>query len=435
MILNIPAMKQNTPFRTKNTGIFSIFLIVFTFFTLNAVAMFQDPVNSHTEFKGKIVDTRTGNAIPSAFLSINGTNISTVSNNEGQFSLKVPNKYLDSTLSVSVMGYKSKMLELNSIPKNNNVIMLNESIEELSEVSLFSATNAKKLIYDVLDKKEENYFSKPMQMTAFYRESIKKRRRNVSLAEAVVSIYKKPYSTRADDEIAIIKARKSADYERLDTLAIKFRGGPYNTLYIDIMKYPERMLNQSQLDNFQFSFDEPAKINDRYLYVVNFEELDKSSPWYFGKLYVDAESLTLVKASFNLNLDNKRLASKMFVKKKPNGTDVRPVEVHYEINYRERDGKWSYGYGSATMELVVDWKRKLFNSRYTIKSEMAVTDWKMIPEGAEYKNGKFIDDKVVMSDDVSGFADTSFWGDNNIIEPDKSIQNAIDKIQQKMNFE
>ncbi|HET8754058.1 MAG TPA: carboxypeptidase-like regulatory domain-containing protein, partial [Salinimicrobium sp.] len=333
------------------------------------------------------------------------------------------------------LRYQSKSFPLSAMLKDNNVLMLDETFEELSEVSLFSATNAKKLIFDVLDKKEENYFSRPAEMTAFYRESIKKRRSNVSLAEAVVSIYKKPYDTRSEDEIAIIKARKSADYDKLDTLAIKFRGGPYNTLYIDLMKYPERVLDQSQLDNFKFTFAEPAKNDDRYLYVVNFEELDKNSPWYFGKLYVDAETLTLVKASFNLNLDNKKMASEMFVKKKPNGTKVRPVEVHYEINYRERDGKWSYGYGSATMELVVDWKRKLFNSRYTINSEMAVTDWKMIPEGEEYKNGRFIDDEVVMSDDISGFADSSFWGDNNIIEPDKSIQNAIDKIQQKMNFD
>lgn len=428
-------MKKNFTLRTKNVGILAAFLMFLSFSSTDAVAMFQqDPQNSYAEFKGKIVDSRSSNAIPSAFLSINGTNISTISNDEGQFSLKVPKKYLDSTLTISSMRYQSKELQLSSMPTENNVIMLNENIEELSEVNLFSATDAKKLIYDVLDKKEENYFSKPAEMTAFYRERIKKRRRNVSLAEAVISIYKKPYTTRSDDEISIIKARKSADYERLDTLAIKFRGGPYNTLYIDLMKYPQRMLDQRQLANFKFSFDEPAKINDRYLYVVDFEELDKSSPWYFGKLYVDAESLTLVKASFNLNLDNKKLASEMFVKKKPNGTEVRPVNVQYEINYRERDGKWTYGYGSASLELVVDWKRKLFNSRYTINSEMAVTDWKLIPDGENHKNGKFINDKVVMSDDVSGFADTSFWGDNNIIEPDKSIQNAIDKIQQKMNF-
>jgi hypothetical protein len=34
---------------------------------------------------------------------------------------------------------------------------------------------------------------------------------------------------------------------------------------------------------------------------------------------------------------------------------------------------------------------------------------------------------------VSGFADVAFWGENNIIEPDASIENAINKIRNKLN--
>jgi hypothetical protein len=37
-----------------------------------------------------------------------------------------------------------------------------------------------------------------------------------------------------------------------------------------------------------------------------------------------------------------------------------------------------------------------------------------------------------MADDVSGFSDLRFWGNKNIIEPNKSIQNAIDKIQNNL---
>lgn len=41
---------------------------------------------------------------------------------------------------------------------------------------------------------------------------------------------------------------------------------------------------------------------------------------------------------------------------------------------------------------------------------------------------------VVMVGDVR-FSDTDFWGNNNIIEPEKSIQNAIEKIQKKLKKE
>lgn len=387
------------------------------------------------EYKGKVVDSRNGAPIASAYLAVNGTNISTITNNEGEFSLKVPEDITSGIVTISYLGYQSKALPLDSFKNENTLIELVESIEELSEISIFSSKDAKGLIQNMLNKRDDNYFNDQTQMTAFYRETIKKGRRNVSLSEAVVKIYKQPYNSQKRDDIAIIKARKKTDYERLDTLALKLRGGPFNTIYLDVMKYPEFLFKPDEIDIYEFTFDNPTKINNRYLYVVNFEEKDHQNPWYYGKLFVDAETHTLVKATYKLNVDNRNAASNLFVKKKPAGARVYPVNVDYRIDYRESNGKWFYGYGNAQLEFVVNWKNKLFNSRYTINGEMAVTDWKLDLDGKTKKDKTFISPSVVMVDDVSGFSDTDFWGDTNIIEPEKSIQNAIEKIQRQLEKE
>jgi hypothetical protein len=81
----------------------------------------------------------------------------------------------------------------------------------------------------------------------------------------------------------------------------------------------------------------------------------------------------------------------------------------------------------------VNWRRKLFNSRYVVNSEMAVTDWIINPSGNFNSDETFISPNVIMTDNVSGFTDLQFWGANNIIEPDKSIQNAIQKIKDNIN--
>lgn len=407
-------------------------LILLAFMPYNATALQVEQQQAFNEYKGKVVDNRTGDPVASAFLSIDGTNISTVTNSEGEFSLKVPVETQQTTVSVSAISYDLQKLALDYFKKNNTIIEIRESAEELSEVTVFTATDPRKLVKDVLEKRGENYFNEQTEMTAFYREAIRRGRRNVSLSEAVLTVHKSPYSSGTSDQVALIKARKSADYEKLDTLALKLRGGPFNTLHIDLMKNPQLMFNHEELDNFNFSFGEPAVINNKYLYVVNFDEMNREEPWYYGKLYIDAESLTLVKASFNLNVDNRRSASRLFVKRKPNGTKVRPVNVTYDIDYREQDGKWYYGYGRAELEFVVNWRRKLFNSRYTVNSEMAITDWKINPDGKVKKDKSFLNDRVVMADDVAGFGDVNFWGDKNIIEPDKSIQNAIEKIQEQI---
>lgn len=406
------------------------FLPLFLFLIIPST-LFASLSKEVTEYKGKVVNS-SGTPLASAYLTVNETNISTVTNNEGMFSLKIPDNLQNVTITVSHLGYQSKTLPLEYFKKEEVVIELLESPEELSEVQIFTYTDPRSVVSNMLKNRENNYFQDRTAMTAFYRETIKRGRRNVSLSEALVTIHKEPYRSAADDDIALVKARKTADYNRLDTLALKLRGGPYNPLSLDIMKNPEYMFGEEGLSNFKFSFDDPSRISDRYLYVINFEELDKSLPWYYGKLFVDAENFVLVKADFSLNVDNRSAASDLFVKKKPGGTKVYPVEVNYKVQYRERNGRWYFGYGITELEFVVNWKRRLFNSRYKVNSELAVTNWKINTEGKVKKDKTFLSTRVVMADDVSGFADPEFWGENNIIEPDKSIENAIEKIRKNL---
>lgn len=407
--------------------------VIIFFLVAEATAMFQQiPNTDYTEYKGLVVNSRNQDPLSAVYLSVENSNISTVTNSDGEFSLKVPQDLENANVFVSHLGFRSRKLPLQFFRQDRVVIELQEAAEELNEVAIFTYTDPEALVQNMLKNRGSNYFTSPTTMTGFYRESIKRGRKNVSLSEAVVKIHKQPYNSMAQDDITLVKARKTADYDRLDTLALKLRGGPYNPLSIDIMKNPTHIFNEQDLSNFRFNFDDPTKIGEQYLYVVNFEERDKGKPWYFGKLFIDAETFTLVKAAFNLNVDDRKEATDLFVKKKPGGTKVYPVEVNYDISYRERDGRWYFGYGSTHLEFVVNWKRKLFNSRYRVNSELAVTNWQLNSEEYSRRDDDFISRRVIMNDDVSGFADLSFWGENNIIEPDQSIESAIDKIRDKL---
>ena len=409
----------------------SLLVLLFLSLPQEIVAALQQNPTNYTEYKGKVINSRNEDPLAGAYLSVQNTNISTVTNDDGEFSLKIPQDLENVRVQVSFLGYQSRLLPLQAFQDNNVVIELQETLEELEEVSIFTYTDPEVLVQNMLDNRGSNYFTDRTTMTAFYREAIKRGRKNVSLSEAVVKIHKQPYGSNADDDISLVKARKTADYDRLDTVALKLRGGPYNPLSIDLMKDPSNIFNEGDLSNFEFSFDDPTKIDEQYLYVVDFEELDKSKPWYYGTLFIDANTFSLVKASFNLNVDNRSAATDLFVKKKPGGTKVYPVEVNYDITYRQKDGRWYFGYGNTQLEFVVNWKRKLFNSRYKVNSELAVTNWEINNDKVK-KDDNFLSRRVIMNDDVTGFADLSFWGENNIIEPDESIESAIDKIRDKL---
>ena len=336
-------------------------------------------------------------------------------------------------LIVSFLGYKTKRIPISSLDSEKNKIALEVSVTQLSEININAPKDAVALVKETINQRDEHYFTEPTLMTAFYRETIKKRRRNVSLSEAVVNIYKTPYKAAKDDAMELYKARKSTDYNKLDTVALKLQGGPYNTLYADIMKYPEYIFSNESISYYKFSFDRSTRINDRLIYVIKFIQHESiKEPLYQGELFIDVENKILTSAIFSLNITDREKAAKLFVRRKPAKVDVWPMEVSYRVDYREKDGKWYYGYSSVKMEFKVDWADKWFNSVYSTTAEMAITDWEKNLTGKLPKNRERIKRSIILNDEASGFSDPNFWGEYNIIEPEKSIESAIRKIQRQL---
>lgn len=412
-----------------------VLLTVGVFQSAEATVLFQDQTENDTfnQYKGKVIDADSNKELIFATLSIEGSNISTVTNTEGEFSLKVPSNMIDGSVSISFLGYKSKNISLSDLKETNNKIALETSVMELSEVNIVVPKNAEELVRETLKNKGANYFEDATLMTAFYRETIKKRRKNVSLSEAVVNIHKTPYSSKQRDNLELYKARKSTDYDKLDTLALKLQGGPFNTLFVDIMKYPEYVFTEETLPLYQYTFERSARINDRLIYVVNFKQKEdsKDDQLYKGQLFIDANDKILTSAIYSLNITDKNLASQMFVRKKPAKANVYPTEVAYRVDYREKDNKWYYGYSNVMLEFKINWDDRLFNSVYSMTCEMAVTDWEKNLSG-NLKGKEKLRRNIILSDEAIGFSDPDFWGEYNIIEPEKSIESAIKKIQKQI---
>ncbi len=396
-------------------------------------AFFQEETQGFNQYKGEVLDAESKKPLVFASLAIEGSNISTITNTEGEFLLKVSKNIANTSVSISFLGYKTKIVPLSRLKSRKNKILMNVSVMELPEVNIEIPKDAATLVKETLKRRGRNYFDTPTLMTAFYRETIKKRKKNVSLSEAVVNIHKTPYTSYRKDAVQLYKVRKSTDYSKLDTIALKLQGGPFNALFVDIMKYPQYIFTEESLEEYVFSFDRSARINDRLIYVVNFEQrADLLDPLYKGKLYIDAENKILTSAIYSLNITDKHKASKMFVRKKPKNVKVWPTEVAYRVDYREKNGKWYYGYSNVLLEFKVNWNKRLFNSVYRMTCEMAITDWEKNMTGEFPKPKERIKSSIILTDEAIGFSDPDFWGEYNIIEPEKSIESAIKKIRRQL---
>ncbi|WP_412759643.1 carboxypeptidase-like regulatory domain-containing protein [Maribacter sp.] len=424
-------MSQKNNFSTRLHTVKYVFLLLFSIGTVTNTMLAQTV--DYTEYTGEVLDTDSKKPLIFATLTVENTNVTTITNSEGQFSLKVPKEYTENNVTIAFLGYKTKQIAISELDEEKNKIYMTEFAMALSEARIDAPNDAEKLVFETLNRKGDNYLDESTVMTAFYRETIKKRRTNVSLSEAVVNIYKTPYSSKKTDALELYKARKSTDYTKLDTVALKLQGGPFNTLFVDMVKYPDYIFTPETLAYYDFSFNTSTRVNDQLIYVIDFKQKPEIiDPLYNGKLYIDAENKILTRAIYSLNITDKRLASQMFVRKKPRNAEVWPTEVSYRVDYREKNGKWYYGYSNVLLEFKIDWDKRLFNSVYSMNCEMAITDWERNTNESYPKYKDRMKSSIILSDEAIGFADPDFWGEYNIIEPEKSIESAIKKIQRQL---
>lgn len=408
------------------------YYVLFAFLLIFSFNLQGQDEQTFKEYKGSVVDIDNKKPIVFVDLIVKGTNISTITNSEGEFLLKVPENIENKVLQISHLGYEKLEILLSDFKNKKMKIALEPSITELPQVEISVPKSARDLVIKALKQKDENYYNNPALMTAFYRETIKKRRKNASLSEAVLEVYKQPYSSSRREAIKLLKSRKNTNYSRLDTVALKLQGGPFSTMYSDIMKYPDYIFPDYDLSYYDFKFDKSTQINNRRVFVVSFKQKPTmENPLYYGKLFIDAQNFAIVSAIYNLNVEDKTKAAEMFIRKKPRKVKVFPLEAAYRVNYRENNGKWHYGYSNILLTFKVDWKGKLFNSIFTLQSEMAITDWEQNTTGINRPKDA-LRPSVILTDEASGFSDPEFWGEFNIIEPEKSIESAIKKISKKV---
>ncbi|HNX66107.1 MAG TPA: carboxypeptidase-like regulatory domain-containing protein [Bacteroidales bacterium] len=381
--------------------------------------------------KGKVVDMETGSPLIFAGVAVKESNIATVTNVDGEFLIKVPQDE-NIVIVFSFLGYKNKEVPVSSMHQNGqkNSIALESATIPIKEV-VVKPLDPDYIMREVLRNFGKNYPEVANDMSGFYRETIRKNRSYVSIGEAVVDIFKAPYSSMKYDAAKIYKGRKNTDSSKLDTVLFRLQGGPVTALDLDLVKNPETILTSESLGQYDFSVTGVVVIDDKPNYIITFvQKPEISIPLFTGKLYIDINSYAISEAEFGVNMTDKAAVTSMFVRKKPIGMSVTPEVTEYLVRYKESKGKWYFAYSRAEVKFKVDWKKKLFKTSYTTMSEMAITD--RTEENVVKIQGK---DKLkaneFFTEEVAAFADPDFWGEYNVIEPDQSIEAAIRRLNRK----
>jgi hypothetical protein len=379
---------------------------------------------------GKVVEKDTNDPVSWASVSLFGKAIGTISNVDGDFEIKIADSLRVDTVVFSCLGYKQQKFRAETLIQDNLRVYMQPVPIKLSEVKV-TAVDPELVIEKMLGKVSQNYTGAPVIMTSFYREVLKQDKDYINVSEAVMEILKASYEDpNKEDRVKFIKGRKSPDVRPFQWVDFKIQGGPYYITKLDVIKTMDTFLDPEFRSYYRYSVEQVIDYNDRDTYVIRFKPKEKVNyPCYEGKLFVDMDSYALVHAEFGLGRVGLKFARKSLIKKKPKNFNVRPLDVNYEVTYRNFDGKWYFNTAKTSVKFRVRSKNDNINSIFHSTSDLLVTDLRK-DDGVRYKKNELFSPKDIFTDIIVGY-DKDFWGDYNIIQPSEDLRKALKKFYNK----
>lgn len=372
---------------------------------------------------GKLLEHRKGRPVPFASISLKNKPIGTISNTDGEFLLKIHPTHINDTLVISCMGYEQLFIQAYELLDEDLFILQPASIK-IREVKV-TAITPERLLQNMRRNYKTNYTPSTKIMTAFYRETVKQDNNYISVSEAVMEVLKAPYyGTTRRDLVKLLKGRKSSDVQPFKWLNFKLMGGPFTITELDVVKTVETFINTEFEDFYTYQINDVIWYENQPVYVVHFKPDSKDFyPPFEGEMYVHRETFTLVHASYKLNKAGLKQAEAIMIKKKPRKVKARPSFAHYQVNYRQYQGKWHLASAKASVKFKVKSKRDKLNSTFHSVSDLLITNIKPSNLKRFNKDERFNRDDIFV--EVLGSYDQNFWENYNIIKPDESLRNAF----------
>ena len=384
---------------------------------------------------GIVKDKETRQALANVNISVQGSNIGTVTNADGVFSLKASLDELGRGVVVSHLGYQNALVSADVLTAEGKrpTIWLAPTVFTLDMVNVFGG-DPRALVEKAISRIAHNYAPHPHLFSAFYRETIQKRNRYIGVSEAVADVYKTDYKVRdaMRDRVRIMRGRRLESQKKSDTLAVKIAGGPNLPIFLDVAKNGEDLLSPDLIHCYHYQMQLPMSIDNRMQYVVAFEpRVVLDIPLYRGLLYIDQQTLTITRAEFQVDLADQDKAVRHILRKKPMGLRFKLSEVTYLVTYRYQDGKAYLNYLRNLIRFKCDWKKRLFSSTFATTTEMVMVDRIDRPTEAIRQREAF-KQQAIFYDVVEEYWNEDFWKDYNIIEPTESLESAVKKLKKQL---
>ncbi|MCD4792835.1 MAG: prolyl oligopeptidase family serine peptidase [Bacteroidales bacterium] len=430
---------------------------------------------NYITIQGKITDQ---NKTPLEYASIGiiGTTIGTVSNTEGVFIFKIPKKYKDKTLKISMLGYESFSIIVSNIKSNIINIQLPEKTYKISEVEV-KPKDAKEIVRKAIEKIPINYPAKAINMDGFYREMTFENDTCVELAEAAYETYYRPYTDtyhwkeardnyfskgnfnrdeyffflfnpaweiNPHDRIKITESRASNLHHKHRFKVIPF-GGPSGIIGYDWIKHRVSFKNGDFLKKHKFKLLGINEYDGKRVYKISAEPKLFTKTYHYI-LYIDFETHAFAKIEYyfpGIEFETNYYWTPALYKKRKRKCEDTRQHLYYKAvtNYKKIENKWYLNYikQQSSFEYIFSkhyiYKKTQDKIKYNLQSELLINniktkDVKNIPDSTVFKNTFF---NALYEYDLD--YNRSFWESYNTIATTHVQDSIIKQLEKHQSIE
>ena len=385
---------------------------------------------------GIVRDIYTGETLPGAHVSLEGTSSGVATNSEGGFLFRVAvTPGSASNLCISYIGYEKSCLPVSSFTPNM-IVRLKPMSGSVGEVTVRGTVrqSATEILARTARQVVTNYELSPVGLLGFYRETTEENRQVVSISEAAVTVWKSPYNqVEVADQIRVEKARSVSGEKSFAYADFSSVGGPYYRLRDDIVRHKVSFLQPDDFRYYDYKLVREIGEGDDRVFVISFKPIqlhtsassnftiykqtlkyDNTTPLYEGEIFVRAADYAVVKAIYRVPNDKLNYAMPWFFDKTPANTRVYLRDAIFEAEYRSHGGKWFLSHTKGTIHFSLSNRTTLSTLNYKVVNELLISD-RISGEIARFAESDTERSFNLLSERMSRY-DEDFWKEFNIVK-------------------
>lgn len=381
---------------------------------------------------GTLLDKETGVPIPSATVGVRGTSVGSITNQDGEFKLSLPDSLKQAPVAFSHIGYISQDIELSMLLGRHNILSLEPKVVPLQEV-VIRRSDPKKLLREMIERRERNYSHSPVYLTTFYREGVQLKNKFQNLSEGVFKVYKTFSSSLLSDQVKLLKMSRLSNVEVKDSLLVKVKSGIQACLQMDLIKdMPAFMIPNIENNTYVYTSEGMTFLDNRFVNIVHFEpRKDITEPLFCGELFLDSETCALLQARLEVHPKYVKDAAGMFVERRTRNIRMIPQKVVYTISYKPWQGTYYIHHIRGDLYFKVKHRGMLFGSRdLHIWFEM-ITCKVDTEQVTAFPRIDRLPTRTIFSDTNFKY-DENFWKEFNVIPLESEISKLIEKVSLKI---